>query len=135
MTSDELREHIGRLTAADRRALRTWIARAYGIDGNPAPDSSTLTQTLPETRDSSQILAREHARRAEAAATLFAFQERERFEALPEQVLLRDLKASVEEWQHRCVACAAVALFFLLILLSNAHGWYGSDPNWGPPGP
>lgn len=36
MTSDELREHLARLTAADRRALRTWIARAYGIDGNPA---------------------------------------------------------------------------------------------------
>jgi len=49
MTIDELREHIGRLTAADRRALRTWIAQAYGIDGNPAPDSSTPTQAVPET--------------------------------------------------------------------------------------
>jgi len=36
MTGDDLRKHIARLTAADRRALRTWIARSYGVDGNPA---------------------------------------------------------------------------------------------------
>lgn len=41
MSIDELREHIARLTAADRRALRTWIARAYGCDGNVA----TITRT------------------------------------------------------------------------------------------
>jgi len=47
MTSDELREHIAQLTAADRRALRTWIARAYGIDGHPvthAPAGGTHRQ-------------------------------------------------------------------------------------------
>ncbi len=50
MSVDELRELIARLTPADRRALRTWIWKAYGVDGNPATGLSIRRAPKPASR-------------------------------------------------------------------------------------
>jgi len=61
MTSDELREHIARLTAADRRALRTRIA---------APMASTATP--PRTHAPAARIVRQRARSTRVPGRGFA---------------------------------------------------------------
>ena len=37
---EELRDGVARLSAADRRVLRLWLVREYGVDGNAAQYAS-----------------------------------------------------------------------------------------------